>query len=118
VILESGHNVILDAAFLRTADRAAAIALASDAESSCVLLEVSARTDVMRDRIRRRSVQGAEASEAGLEVLEYQLDTAEPLTIDEQEMAIYCDNSGDFDIHELAGNIKRARKIAESRQAS
>ena len=117
-VLAAGHNVILDAAFLRTADRASATSVAKETESSCVLLEVTASTDIMQDRIRRRQVQGTEASEAGLEVLEHQLDTAEPLTKEEQEIAISCDNSGVLDIDEIAANIKRARKTAASLQMS
>ena len=118
LILEAGHNVILDAAFLDTADRAAAISIARNAATPCVLLQVTAMMDVMRDRIQRRLLQGTEASEAGLTVLEHQLTIAEPLTKEEQEIAISCDNSGEIDIEEIAGNIKRFRKAAESPQSS
>ena len=72
----------------------------------------------MQDRIRRRTVQGTEASEAGLEVLEHQLAIAEPLTKDEKEIAISCDNNGEIDIGMITENIKQARRIAESLQAS
>ncbi len=82
------------------------------------LLEVTARTDVMQDRIRRRTVQGTEASEAGLEVLGHQLAIAEPLTKDEKEIAISCDNNGEIDIDMITENIKQTRRIAESLQAS
>ena len=118
LILEAGHNVILDAAFLKTADRESAISIARDAELPCVLLQVTAGTHVMRDRIRQRLSQETDASEAGLEVLEYQLATAEPLTKEEQEIAISCDNSGEIDVGEIAAKIKRIRKSAESLQAS
>jgi aminoglycoside phosphotransferase family enzyme len=118
VILEAGHSVILDAAFLKSADRAKAIALARETASACVLLEVTAGTDVMRDRIRQRSKQGTEASEAGLEVLEYQLATAEPLTTEERKIAISCDNSGEIDIDEIAGQLRQLRKKAGSQMAS
>jgi aminoglycoside phosphotransferase family enzyme len=114
VILEAGHNVMLDAAFLKAADRAAAISLAREVASPCVLLQVNAETKVMRDRIRRRLLRRSDASEAGLAVLEHQLATAEPLTDAEQEIAITCDNSGDIDIAEIAGKIKQVRKNAAS----
>jgi aminoglycoside phosphotransferase family enzyme/adenylate kinase family enzyme len=114
LILEAGHNVMVDAAFLKEADRAAAISLARDAGLPRVLLQVNAETDVMRDRIRQRLMRKTDASEAGLDVLEHQLATAEPLTDAEQEIAITCDNSGEIDIDEIAKKIKRARKAAES----
>lgn len=117
-ILGAGHNVLLDAAFLKVADRAMAMSIAKDAALPCVFLQVTASKDVMRDRIRQRSSQETDASEARLDVLEHQLATAEPLTNEEQEIAIACDNSGEIDIDEIAASIKRIRKTFAAPQAS
>ncbi len=107
MILEAGHNVILDAAFLKVADRAEAISVATDLGLPCILLEVTAPTEVLRERIRQRSLRRNDASEAGLEVLEHQLATAEPLTHKEETLAISFENNGNIDIDALAAQVLR-----------
>ena len=107
MILEAGHNVILDAAFLKVADRAMAISIATDFALPCILLEVTAPTEILRDRIRQRSLRRDDASEASLEVLELQLATAEPLTQKEKMIAISFENNGKIDIDALAAQVMR-----------
>jgi aminoglycoside phosphotransferase family enzyme/predicted kinase len=106
MILVAGHSVILDAAFLSVSDRDAAIRMAKDCGRPPVLLEVTAPSDVLRDRIRQRSIYREDASEAGLNVLEYQIANAEPLTADEKEIAIVCSNAGDADVPAMTARIK------------
>jgi predicted kinase len=106
MILEAGHNVILDAAFLQAADRATAISIAKDSGLPCILLDVIAPIDVLRDRVRRRSMQSNDASEAGLEVLEHQLVNAEPLTDTEKAIALSFENLGELDIESIVRQIK------------
>jgi hypothetical protein len=107
MILEAGHSVILDAAFLKVADRTTAISVATDFGLPCILLEVTAPTKLLRERIRQRSLRRNDASEAGLEVLEHQLATAEPLTQKEQKIAISFENKGEIDIDALAAQVLR-----------
>jgi predicted kinase len=108
-ILASGHNVILDAAFLRADERAAAVTAATDCEARSVLLVVTAPTEILRARVLERAGQASDASEAGLEVLEHQLATARPLAEDERTNAVFCDNTATVDIDALAARI-RSRK--------
>ena len=105
-ILNAGHSVILDAAFLHESDRAMAIAMAEDCGVPYVLLSVTAPTEVLRQRVQTRTRMAADASEADLEILEHQLKTAESMTDEEKAMAISCDNTGDIDIDELVKHIK------------
>jgi len=107
MILQAGHNVILDAAFLKVADRAVAISIAMEFGLPCTLLEVTAPTEVLRERIRQRSLRRNDASEADLEVLEHQLATAEPLTQKEEAIAISFENNGETDIDALAAQVLR-----------
>jgi len=109
VILGAGHSVILDAAFLKSADRATATDIATVCGSPCILLEVTAPADKLRDRIRQRSTQADDASEAGLEVLEYQLATAEPFTDDENAIAVSCENMGEVNVESIVGQIRARR---------
>ena len=105
-ILKSGHHAILDAAFLHETDRAKAIAVARDCQARCVLIEVDAPVEVLRERVQRRSRKAADTSEAGLDVLEHQLATAEPMTDAEKAIAIPCDTSREIDIDKLVTEIK------------
>ena len=106
MILKAGHNVILDAAFLHASERAMAIAVAQDCGVPCVLLAVTAPNEVLRKRIQARENRAADASEADIGVLEYQLRKVERLTEHERAIAISCENSGDIDIAKLAVQIK------------
>ena len=106
MILEAGHNVILDAAFLKVADRAAAISVAKECGLPCLLVDVHAPADVLRDRVRQRSKHADDASEAGQEVLEHQLAIAEPLTDAEESIAVACDNIGELDIEAILRQIE------------
>jgi len=105
-ILESGHNVILDAAFLSAADRADALRIAADGGNPAAILEVRAPREIMRQRIQLRESCAEDASEAGLDVLEHQTETAEPLTDREKKLAITFDNTGEIDAVAIVSQLK------------
>ena len=107
-ILHAGHNVIIDAAFLHKADRTAALQLAQDCDCAAVIVEVNVPVQLLRERIRHR---GAGASEAGLEVLEHQLATADPIDEAERDRTIVFENLGDIDVAELLGRIEHGANI-------
>jgi len=109
IILGAGHSVILDAAFLKSADRATATSIATVCGSPCILLEVTAPADKLRERIRQRSMRADDASEAGLEVLEHQLATAEPFTDDEKAIAVCCKNVGEVNVESIVRQIRARR---------
>jgi predicted kinase len=113
-ILQAGHNVILDAAFLHASERAMAIAVAQECGVPCVLLAITAPTEILRKRIQERTNRATDASEADLEILEYQLRKLEPLTEQEKAIAMSCENSGDIDIPKLAGMIKNRPRASRN----
>ena len=106
MILESGHNVILDAAFLSAADRAEALRIGIMNGYAAAILEVRAPHQVMRERVQRRASCADDASEAGLGVLEHQIETAEPLTEQEMKSAIAIDNTGEIDAAAIVSQLK------------
>ncbi len=109
-MLEHEHNVILDAAFLREADRKAAIEVARHAGRFAAIVSVTAPPALMRERITRRTRIADGASEADLKVLDYQLDTADPVRNTEHALVIEVDNVGDIDVSAIAARIKEAAK--------
>ena len=83
MLLRAGWSVIVDATFLRRADRDAFRRLAQDLGVPFAILAPQATPVQLRERIRARRAQGGDASEATLEVLEQQMRTVEPLGPDE-----------------------------------
>ena len=89
-VLAGGWHVILDATFLRRAQRDGARELAAALGLRFVILDFDADVATLRERIVRRAARGGDASEADPAVLEAQLRTAEPLDADEQPLVVRC----------------------------
>ena len=83
--LREGWSVIVDAAFLKRAERDPFRRLAANNDIPFAILACAAPAAELRRRVAAR--QG-DASEATLEVLEKQLDWIEPLAADELEFAL------------------------------
>jgi len=88
MLLADGWTVLVDAAFLRAAERAEFAALAQGAGVPFHILACEAPVEVLRQRITERQARGADASEATVEVLEKQLDWVEPLTPGERARSL------------------------------
>ena len=96
--LLAGYPVIVDAAFLRHAERRRFAALATELRVPFAILDCRADKDTLRRRVAARSVAGTDASEAGVAVLERQFALHEPLQADEQRSAIEVATHGPIDI--------------------
>jgi uncharacterized protein len=83
-VARSGFPVIVDAAFLRHADRQAFRDIAREAGVAFRIVSCEAPEGVLRERILRREAEASDASEAGIAVLEKQLATQEPLDAEER----------------------------------
>lgn len=83
-LLADGWTVLVDAAFLRAAERADFAALAQGAGVPFHILACEAPVDVLRARISERQARGTDASEATVQVLEKQLGWLEPLDANER----------------------------------
>ena len=84
MLLRAGGTVIVDAAFLKRADRDSFRALAKEAGAVFEILAPQATPAQLRERILARQTAGRDASEATLEVLAQQERTVEPLQSDER----------------------------------
>lgn len=83
-VLLGGYPVILDATFLRHAQRQAARAVAAAQGVGCRILHLAVDVDVARQRLRQRAEQGHDVSDADEQVLDMQVRAAEPLQADER----------------------------------
>ena len=82
-LLQAGYPVIVDAAFLRRAERDAFHALARALGLPFAILHCHAPAQRLRERVQRRQAAGADPSEADLAVLARQQQHVEPLAPEE-----------------------------------
>ncbi len=79
-VLRGRRNVIVDAAFLTRADRAAFAALAAEAPCRGFLIACEASAAEIERRVLQREQTGRDASEAGIEVLAWQRRSIDPVS--------------------------------------
>jgi len=98
--LASGWPIVIDAAFLRRAERARFAALADAAAVPLFILDCVAPMPLLRERVVLRHAAGSDASEADLGVLEHLASEVEPLDDSERARAIVV---GPARVEALAG---------------
>lgn len=104
-VLRAGYKVIVDATFLKHAQRALFQELAESLSTPLMILDFSASAAVLSQRIERRRQQQNDASEATAEILQQQIARAEALSEAESKHTISID-TGQQDAHaELLGAI-------------
>jgi predicted kinase len=116
-LIEGGYTAIVDAAFLRRDERARFRLLAGQLGVPFVLLDFSADADTLRKRIGERQASGRDPSEAGLNVLEAQFRSQEPLVSDEREHAVTVVTSGEPSVADLAKRIAVKTRSVRDAQA-
>jgi len=99
--LRAGYPVIVDAAFLRHAERVTFRALAAELGVPFAILDCEAAQAHLRQRVADRGAAGSDPSEADGLVLERQLATHEPLTGDELDVALHVVTDQPVDIATL-----------------
>jgi aminoglycoside phosphotransferase family enzyme/predicted kinase len=97
-LLADGWPVLVDAAFLKHGERARFMAVAEAAGVPFAIMHCEADRAVQRERVAGRT---GDASEAGLEILERQLEREEPLKGSERGKTIAVDTTGSPDLEAL-----------------
>jgi len=96
-LLAAGYPVIVDAAFLRHAERRQFRELAERMQVPFAIASLQVKTQTLRTRIMQRQSQGNDASEAGLEVLEKLKQVQQPLEQEELECSIIFSDAEGMD---------------------
>ena len=104
-LIEGGYTAIVDAAFLKHDERERFRLLAGQLGVPFVLLDFSADEETLRKRIRVRQCSGRDPSEAGIDVLEAQLRSQEPLVSNEREQAVEVETSQEPSVADLATRL-------------
>jgi uncharacterized protein len=109
-VVGAGRTVIVDAASLRREDRDGFAALARELGAAFLVVSCRASPAELHRRVALRASTMRDASEAGVEVLERQIATQEPLAADELACAVPVDTEGDLQsaVEAVAARLSRA----------
>lgn len=88
LLLRAGWSVIVDATFLKRAERESFRTLARETGAAFGILAPPATPAQLRERIQARAALGRDASEATLDVLAQQMQGLEPLAADEGPLIV------------------------------
>lgn len=106
-LLESGFTAIVDAAFLKRAQRDTFRALAKRLKALFIIFDCQPSEDTLLNRVLNREREGRDASEANAAVLTHQLATHEPLTEAEKGYAVVIDTTHGVDGTNIAAALPR-----------
>ncbi|MCG6863786.1 MAG: AAA family ATPase [Chromatiaceae bacterium] len=101
LVLDAGYSPFVDATFLKMSRRAPFLGLATQKGCPCIILDLAASSNLLRERVGRRQAKGTDPSEADLRVLEAQLASDEPLAQAERSLAIGVDSNRPPKLEEL-----------------
>ncbi|OPZ05351.1 MAG: hypothetical protein BWZ09_01185 [Alphaproteobacteria bacterium ADurb.BinA305] len=107
VVLEAGRPVLVDATFLKRAQRTAFAGLAQELGVPFAILAFDAPEDVLRARVRARLAAGGDASEADEAVLEAQLRSREGFAAEELARVLPIDTRSVPDWRSLLPALSR-----------
>lgn len=93
--LRAGFDMIADATFLQRQQRERFRDLAATLGAGFTIVECHAPLAVLEQRLRQRSAQRADASDADLAVLRHQLAHHDPLGAEERQAAVRLDDASD-----------------------
>ena len=104
-IYNSGYSVIVDAAFLKQWQREIFVGQATLAEIPFTIFTMECDHALMQSRIEKRSQEGSDISEADIEILQKQFQSAEPLLESEKKFAVMIDCSSMVTMHKSVFNV-------------
>ena len=104
-IVAAGFIAVVDATFLKQAQRAQFSDLAARMQVPFVILDCQADASELRRRVEARAAAATDASEAGPEVLQIQFETREPLTSDEAAVSVVLTAEREFPLDEILRRI-------------
>jgi predicted kinase len=105
-MIAAGMTVIVDAAFLRRAQRRAFSELAARLRVPFCILHIDADRAELERRIAARNARGSDASEADGAVLAAQLASAEPVTADETAYLLHLESRTGMDATDIAARLE------------
>ncbi|MGZ8931667.1 MAG: AAA family ATPase, partial [Methylosarcina sp.] len=94
-VIAGGFPTIVDAAFLKSEQRRLFREVATECAARFVIIHFQASPEVLRQRVLFRQQQKKDPSEATIDVLKQQLETAEALSDEEADIVISINTESD-----------------------
>ena len=116
MVLRAGYPAVVDAAFLRRAERDRFRRQARKQRVGFLIATCDAPTEELHRRLAERLAEGRDASEAHVAVLDHQLATAEPLSADEAGDTLAIDTASGADLRR--GLDRAVARLAELEERS
>ncbi len=110
-LLKADYSVILDGTFLRHEQRKIMEETAREGGVPFVILEVTGSEPVLRQRISDRIRKGVDASEASIDVLNWQIRSAEPPGEEERPFTLSVNTDDSVDVQKIVKDLKRLREV-------
>ncbi len=104
-VVRAGFPVVVDATFLKRLQRDDIRRIAERLQTPFLILDFQANDETLRKRVKLRAESGRDASEAGIEVLEHQIRTQEPLGPDELMFVLTVNTESPGDITDLPRRV-------------
>lgn len=104
-LLAAGHTAIVDATFLKHAQRDEQRRLAERRGARFLILDCRAPAALLRERIQARAAAGNDPSEADPSVLALQMDQREPLDESERRDVFVVDGEADAAVERVAARL-------------
>jgi len=107
IALTAGYDVIVDATFLRRADRNSLQTVATNSKARFAILDCTADDRILTKRVEKRHATGRDASEADLAVLDWQRANLEPLSEEEQRHTLTVDTGRHSAVDEITRHLRK-----------
>ena len=116
-VMRAGYPVIVDATFLALKNRLIMRELARRLEAPFIILNVQAGKKTLHRRILGREEAHSDVSEAGIPVLDYQMQSMQPPDVSEQQHQILINTDGELNYLRIADEINvKIQQLAHSGQ--
>jgi predicted kinase len=112
--LEGGMNIIVDAAFLDASERRMFEELADRRGIPVVIVSCAADPRILTERIMIRQAASPDASDAGPEVLAWQLQSSHPLSPAELTRSVPVNTADPTSVADTLRNIRRHCKFGST----
>lgn len=107
VVLHAGFPVVIDATYLKNAQRVATAQVAEATGAPFLILDCAAPKAVIQGWLAQRQAQNDDPSDATMEVVEAQLANREPLTADESLRSRHVETNISGDLDKLVTDIRQ-----------
>ncbi|GGC00246.1 hypothetical protein GCM10011352_28020 [Marinobacterium zhoushanense] len=113
LMLRAGISVVVDATFIRRRGRTLFRQLAEQEKISMRIISCHCDQNLIEARLKRRTQEGSDPSDADIEVMRHQLEILHPITAEEQLLTLEVDTHNDEAIEQLLSQLRAQKLMAD-----